>query len=560
MTTGTGPPITIIDSATKGAPTALIRRADGSEAYLHSRFDPVEEARLLIGDVPLRERTMYLVLGFGLGYHVKELLNRIPHTSHVTVAEPRGACLSALRPPGGKNRAATWMKSPRLHFLTLDEPGLGPIYLADRLAEMRLLGIELFTHLPSTLMDETFYRNLSAEVRQKFPRSFAVHLSSLDKLLENDLANFWANLSCSWNAAPAQCLRRKWSGRPLVIVSAGPSLDSAVLSLREVRGRAMLLATGTAARILMERDIRPDLVISLDPYDTNLAHFQGWGASGVPLVYYHRINRRVLDLHSGPRFVFIMRDEPPIPLVGRPGGPEFWRGGSVAFSALQLAHLMEANPIVFVGQDFAFGRGRTHAAGSATGHVFEEGDPPGDYFQVPGANGSPVLTDRIYYSYLLYMQNYLLEFAARKPAVRHINTSTVGAFIRGMDYLDFDRALALNTAQARYSAGEMIAEAVAGSRKIPLKRREAAVCGWVAELDRLLGRIGSTDDFSRTYAAFRSTSVCAQAARSYEDVHYLYETRGGAQGKSSLPARFREHLQFVASELRKSKSAFQPLV
>ena len=55
----------------------MIRRADGRDLYLHSRLI-VEEARLLVKDLPRQERTLYVVLGFGLGYHVKELLSTTP--------------------------------------------------------------------------------------------------------------------------------------------------------------------------------------------------------------------------------------------------------------------------------------------------------------------------------------------------------------------------------------------------------------------------------------------------------------------------------------------------
>jgi len=79
---------------------------------------------------------------------------------------------------------------------------------------LRLLSFELVTHLPSTLTAESFYRALLAEIPRTLPSSFHSHLNSLDRMMENDLQNFWANLPHSWNAAPILCLHGKWSGRP----------------------------------------------------------------------------------------------------------------------------------------------------------------------------------------------------------------------------------------------------------------------------------------------------------------------------------------------------------
>lgn len=210
--------ISIIDSKTKGIRTAVFRRPDGREFYLHSRFDPLEEARFLVKDVPRRERTLYVVLGFGLGYHVKELLQRIPQSSHILVMEPDFACISGRLLAHRADRSWAWMHNDRLHFLAHHDPMVVPLSLTDRLATLRLLSLELIAHLPSMLTAESFYQAVIAEIPQRFPTSFQSHLNSLDKLLENHLRNFWANLPHSWNATPVTSLQGRWSGRALIIV------------------------------------------------------------------------------------------------------------------------------------------------------------------------------------------------------------------------------------------------------------------------------------------------------------------------------------------------------
>ncbi len=543
--------VSLVESKTKGAPTALFRRTDGREFYLHSRYDPPEEARFLVSDVPVRERTLYTVLGFGLGYHVKELLQRIPRSSHLIVLEPDQACLSGKLLQHGSQTTA-WMHNNRLHFLAQHDPHVAHIYLADTMVRLRLLSFELVTHIPSTLTAESFYRALLAEIPRTFPSSFHGHLNSLDRMMENDLQNFWANLPHSWNAAPILCLHGKWSGRPLIIVSAGPSLTGALPILQKARGKALLLATGSAAGILMARQIRPDLVVSVDPYEANLAHFQGWDHADVPLVYYHRINRGILSLYSGPRIFFLMRDDPPLPLDSPSEKPDFWQGGSVAFSALQLAHYMEANPVIFVGQDFAFTGGHTHAEGSVVDQPYNASALPKDYFLVPGVHGKPVVTNRMYHSYLLYMQDYLQRYAASKPAVKHINTSQSGAMIQGMKCQAVDQVLAGQPELGPFTSQEMIASALAQGRQIPLETQRAALQKWITELGHLLAQAGQVRDVERLFARFKTTSPYAQAARSYDDIYYLYETRyrsGNNQAPSAFMKRFHEHLQWVYKQL-----------
>lgn len=550
--------ISIINSNTKGVPTAVCRRTDGQEFFLHSRDNPLEEAKDLVKDVPLRERTLYVVLGFGLGYHVQELLRQVPQSSHILVLEPDSACLSGGLQAQKNNRAWAWMHHRRLHFLAHHDPNVAPLALVDRIATLRLLSLEMFTHIPSTLTAEEFYQALLCEIPKQFPVSFQNRLASLDTLMENHLRNFWANLPHSWNATPVQCLRNQWEGRRLIIASAGPSLTEALPVLRAARGSALLLATGTAARILVEHQIQPDLVVSMDPFEANRAHFQGWDGSDVPLIYHHQIHRDILASYSGPRFFFLMQDDPPIPMRNSQEKSGFRQGGSVAFSALQLAHFLGADPIIFVGQDFSFRGGHTHASGSVVDYCFKPESLPPDYFTVPGVDGNPVVTSRLYYSYLLYMQEYLLDFAKRNPGVKHLNTSKSGARIQGMDFVALEQALEVPVPPTPFLPRNVIRAALAQNRPIRLEKQKAALDRWSSALDHLLKQAGQCDNFDHLFAKFKSTSLYAQAPRIYDDLYYLYEARYRSRQDPAIPSflnRFHEHLQFVSMELRKIREA-----
>jgi hypothetical protein len=540
--------VSLQPSRVKAAPTALVRRADGREFYLHSRYDPFEEGQFLARDVARQERALYVVLGFGLGYHVRAILDHVPASSHVMVVEPDAACLSARALATADHPAARWVRDPRLHFLTLHDPKLAPLHLADRMAALRLLTIKLVTHVPSTLTAEEFYRSIASEIPAQFPTAIQRHLVSLDRMLENDLRSLWSNLPYSWRAAPISRLAAAWAGRPLVVVSGGPSLTDALPTLDAVRDRALILATGSTARVLSERGIRPDLVISVDPYAFNLGHFVGWDTTRTPLVYYHRLHHAILPVYAGPLCTFVMHDESPLPLLAEPRAP-FHRGGTVAFSALQLGHYLHANPIVFVGQDFAFAGGRTHAKGAIYGEIFDETAPPDDYILVPGVAGEPVLTSRIHEAYLLHMQDYVLNFAKHRPEIQHVNTSPLGARMRGMTYVSLSEALGALPA-IDPAARQVCAAWFADVPGVQADAQRQALDGWLAELTGLLERHPGSD-FAPLYRAFADTSLHAIAERSYQDVKYVYEAKYQAPSAAEVYGnRFREHLRQVAADLR----------
>jgi hypothetical protein len=544
--------ISLVPSKIAGSPSAKVRRADGRELFLHSRYDPLEEAALLVSGIEPKERTLYVVFGFGLGYHVKALLAHIPRSAHVLVVEPDEANISARVAPDPTLRLSRWTRDARLHFFSHHDPQVTPTHLVDRMVAWRLLAITTVPHVPSMMTAESFYRALAQEIPRALPAIMQRHLQTVDRALENDLRNFWANLPASWRAAPVARFRSMWRGQPVVIVSGGPSLTRALPVLERLRDRMLLLATASTVTILRDAGLRPDLVISVDPYAPNLAHFGGWTTEGVPLVYYHRIFRDIPQAYGGPLVRFVMQDEPVLPLMPARDRAPFRRGGTVAFSALQLAHHLGANPIVFVGQDFAFGDGRTHADGALYNRTFDRLQVPEDWLEVPGTSGQPVTTSRIFQAYLLHMQEYLLKFSRERPDVRHVNTASNGALIQGTEHVELAQALADCPPLSR-PAREVIARALGVHAPVERSLQASTVSRWLADLDRLMAT-PSSPRFEDIFDAFRSSSLYPHAARSYDDLLYFHEAGAGRQLEAAAPgtlaARFRDHLQQVAGDLR----------
>src|SRR5450432_573509 len=57
-----------VEHSKSGEPTLKVQTPDGRSVYLHSRYQPVEEAAKLIEPVHTGEVVAFYVQGFGLGY------------------------------------------------------------------------------------------------------------------------------------------------------------------------------------------------------------------------------------------------------------------------------------------------------------------------------------------------------------------------------------------------------------------------------------------------------------------------------------------------------------
>lgn len=542
--------------------TATVRTPDGRAWWLHSQVDPEDEAAFLVADVPAQARTLYVVLGFGLGYHVKALLERVPASSQVIVIESDAAALSeAVRAtvhasPGG------WMDSARLQLLVCRDPTVVPLRLAASFSACDALSLQLIPHVPSMQLAPGFYDAVIQIVRAQLPDAAAAHVTSLDTMLERDLRNFWANLAPTWRGGHIDALKDICRGRPVLVVSAGPSLTAALPHLAALVGRAVIVATAPTVTVLLANGIRPDVVVTVDPFPENVAHFVPWSSVALPLVYYQRTCHTIFEWYAGPVCAFSMREEAPLPLKADARPSIFFPGGSVAFSALQLAHHMGGNPVVLVGQDFAFADGRTHASGVDYGRDVPDADSAvggQQLLQVPGVHGEPVTTNGLYYSYLLHMQEYLVAYSRQHQDIRHVNASA-GAVIQGAEYVAVDQLVSSLNLPDHAAQASPIAAAITASHG-PTDRRAVAalIRQWRTELAQVLQRDSEGRSFRQSFADFEQTTLHAQAASSYRRVRYVFESRyapRGDEGADAFRARFSEHLRFIADTLTRLSAEY----
>src|SRR5436305_2606709 len=79
---------TYLLTAARSGDTTVALPAAGGQIFLHSKHRPMEEAKRLIDSVDLNDKTLIAVHGFGLGYHVEELVARSSPEAIFLVFEP----------------------------------------------------------------------------------------------------------------------------------------------------------------------------------------------------------------------------------------------------------------------------------------------------------------------------------------------------------------------------------------------------------------------------------------------------------------------------------------
>jgi len=155
----------------------------------------------------------------------------------------------------------------------------------------------------------------------------------------------------------------------VAIVAAGPSLDTQLSLLAEYKSRnCFIICADTALSVLLNNNIIPDAVVSIDCQHISYYHFMGINLNGkkIPLI---------LDIASPPLLcgfssfvpVFFSGGHPLTRFISAQ-----WKyfpqldtsGGNVTYTCLSLAEFLGAKHITLFGADFSYVKSQTYARGT----------------------------------------------------------------------------------------------------------------------------------------------------------------------------------------------------
>ncbi|HVP10912.1 MAG TPA: 6-hydroxymethylpterin diphosphokinase MptE-like protein [Phycisphaerae bacterium] len=341
----------------KGPMTAVVTAQDGRKLFLHSRYDPEQEALEFCKSLQKSEAYCVVLSGLGLGYHVKALFETFGDEIIVFVTEPD---LVTIKTALEHTDLSAELESGHVEILT----SLAKTTLHERLgrhATMLMLGTLLAA--PSVARDvNSDFHNACRQAILDYAAFAKMSLLTLVRNSGITCRNIANNLPTYVCTPPADVVRRAFVGCPAILVAAGPSLSRNIDQLRSLQGQAVIIAAQTTLRPLLSRGIRPHFVTSLDFSDLSRQFFENVDIPedlvlvAEPKASWHVVDafrrtqamcgRRVILLDN----VFAQR------CVGEALAKRtpMEAGSTVMHLAFYLAQWLGCDPIIFVGQDLAF--------------------------------------------------------------------------------------------------------------------------------------------------------------------------------------------------------------
>ena len=310
--------------------------ADYGTVRINSMCNPQDEAILFAENIP--DRSEYLVIGFGMGYHIPFLMER-QSCRHIIILE------------NDLNQLA----------IALSYRDLSVVLENNKIELVYCPVVEDYTKYLSQVKEDAkvcfWYPSVKAiadSSLREMLENYQIELSSIDNMggiLNN---NFKANIQKK--DKEVSCLKENFKGKKVILAAAGPSLDDNMELLKQRDTSAsVLVCVGKVARKLISAGIRPDYIVMTDGLPGTKVRIQGIEECGVPLIYLSTVAARVVDAYRGERYIAFQEGFTDAEKQAKASGyPLFQTGGSVATFALDLLIQFGCQQIICVGLDMGY--------------------------------------------------------------------------------------------------------------------------------------------------------------------------------------------------------------
>ena len=406
---------------------------------LHSKYDPNKEGIDFAKNIKPGSRIC--LYGFGLGYHLEPLLEKIGPDGFLLVIELNPDILAAAMKL--KNHTQLFNNNRFKLIFGVNEFDVSNTISKEmqRISESESDRLEILFHAPSF---------------KCLPKNFPALKNALEVLLlerrfpsifrDLEQGNYCLNEEKIKVSPGVNSLKNAHIGKPALMISAGPSLDSVLPYLNHLQGHLILACVDTAFPALLKNNISPEYVFSLDPQIDSAFFFADYKKGLTKLIYTPTANHNILKDYPGKNYVVYKEGKNFSNYEQSKSKGTTQAGGSVACLGLDVLIQFGCEPIFLTGQDCALTEKRFYSKHtqfnqklfSKISGIFQLEKLHKDKFyekklmEVINTYGTAITTDQVMYSYIRNLE----EIASQHKKTRIYNICSQGAAIEGVNSLN----------------------------------------------------------------------------------------------------------------------------
>lgn len=397
--------------------------------YIGSKYDNSRETEKFLNKIKntKKEKDVFIVYGFATGEHIQAL--RRKYCNKIIVFEPNRKLMKYIN-------ELDWVKEDRrLEVLCCEKTELMKVVKRN---------IDEYNYKNSEYI---YFSNYNLLYKNEFIEFFNVLNEYIVNLALD--TNTKLNFNKKWfeniigiipyviSGIPSDLYNNTLKNIPAIIVSAGPSLSKNVELLKD-NDKVMIFSGGRTLSALLEKKIKPDLLVIADATERNYNLVKNYIKDiDVPLLFSESANLKIVEEHVGLKLFYSYND-----LISKIAGKHIDHistGGSVAHAMTSYAANLGCNPVIFIGQDFAYTDNKTHDINTENkdnSYTFDIAKRDDDIY-VEDFYGNKVRTSLVLNNQRMAMEQIIKLY----PNIEFINATEGGAKIKGTIQMTLKKAL-----------------------------------------------------------------------------------------------------------------------
>lgn len=334
---------------------------------LHAQSGAEIEAQNIFNALNNSKTAMHIVYGIGIGHLFKEFCERA--------------------------KGLVFLYEPNLEILRVT------LELVDFTKELSQPNIMVFSDIPT--FKEKFIENyqykgeVTFTALESYRNNFGKELDDTLKKIEiimgtcvseyntvklagvRSISMTLDNLIYTLEGTPLNEFKDIYKGKTALIVSAGPSLDANIETIKKNRDKVVIFCVGTAFKALASNDIKPDFLNLIEINDIS-SQVKDFDLSDINLVLEPYTNTSIYQLKVKKQLLFPSNTAHAnkywANLTGVDISPYIGRG-TVSYEALYSAKILGCKKIILVGQDLAYTNNQCYSNSAAYSNLIFEVNP-----------------------------------------------------------------------------------------------------------------------------------------------------------------------------------------
>ena len=435
---------------------------------LHNPLNPLEEAKEIFARSENTPDAIHLIYGIGLGYLFQ--VASATSVGNVILYEPN---LDILRITFSLVDFSNDILKKNVFISTTLEKMGEYIYKKSNTKNSPIM---LSTTGYRTLNESQFSQMV--EELQRMIGSYSLDLKYTQEKFLPLIKDIIRNIPQLTKEVPLSTIKNCYKGKTAVVVSAGPTLDKNIETIKKYRDNIILIVVGTAMKALAAHNIKPDFLCIIEAYDSS-KQIADIDLSDINFITEPYSNKNIRKFNFKQIFSHMSCNMPLNKFWSNVIGEDnadYISKGTVSYTALNTARLLGCSKIVLVGQDLAYIEGQCYSKESAYKDLecrfnqetdkweiiaknlddfanalsnapnFEQRKAiainrlknlNNSLYYVKGINGKQIPTESVYAAFI----KPLSEFTKAFNEIEYINTSLVGAQIDGYKNMPLEDAL-----------------------------------------------------------------------------------------------------------------------